>query len=439
MSDKDTIWITLDKGLSIYQRPSKSKNWYLYIDKPEQGIKRVRKSLKTSDQQEATKLAWRRLILAEDASSFSEVFSTKPSFKTLAEETLAQVLSAKVERGEASKPKYKYAIERQIEYFGNKPIDAFTQSDIEGYYSKMGFQSKTPWRYATTALSRIFERAVGDRHIQAAQVPNLPKKWLGEQKSRDFFMPEEVDFICAKLHEWTLKATRKDHLENRILFSHFCQFILTSGFRPGTEIYSVKYSDIHFLDETYGRYEEGYEYGPGENGNLLNKHEDSVAAIRLKKGKTTRDVDYFILSETNCEVIAKMIMSLGMLQDMGMESKSILHEANNYIYQEQGFYYCPKWIKEEKEKGSHLFARRNGTKPDFGQMWGDFKEEIKVIFDDNSKISLYSFRHTYITNQLLEGKPIAAVAKRTRTSEMTISKYYNKLDNLMTLGYFKND
>ena len=85
-------YINLDDGLAIYLK-NNSKNYYVYLyQKGEQ----VRKSLRTADLAEATRLAWREKITAEIRQNEGlGLQSRKTSVKSLAEKVIKELKKQK--------------------------------------------------------------------------------------------------------------------------------------------------------------------------------------------------------------------------------------------------------------------------------------------------------------------------------------------------------
>ncbi|TOP17888.1 hypothetical protein CGH21_24175, partial [Vibrio parahaemolyticus] len=79
---------------------------------------------------------------------------------------------------------------------------------------------------------------------------------------------------------------------------------------------------------------------------------------------------------------------------------------------------------------NNIYAFRpsdNNKKPDFSKIFEQFVEHSKI----DSIYTLYSFRHTYITNKLFNKTDIYLLAKHCGTSVAMIEQYYDKLETTL--------
>ena len=89
--------------------------------------------------------------------------------------------------------------------------------------------------------------------------------------------------------------------------------------------------------------------------------------------------------------------------------------------------------------GKKLFRLADGTEPDnWNKPFRQYLEDTKLLncpFTDKER-SLYSFRHYYATQRLLDGIPIHDLAQQMGTSVLMIGKHYSHLTPLMKATQF---
>ncbi len=403
-----TDWLPLAEGLAIFRRPKLSKNWSVHLDIPELGIHRFRRSLKTSDIDLATERAYEHKILAKNSDiDLEQRYKKTPSVKDISDITIEK-LERNIDNN-TTNSRYILAIRRFSDYFNSSSISQITDQAMEDYFEYQDFKSKTPWRYASTGINKVFKEATKLGAIKRNMAPEIPD-FEGVERSRDYFTSEELDVIFPAINKWQSETNNKVALENRKIFNIFCRFIYHTGMRPGTEAQGLKWKDLHLGSSS--------EY---KDSSPL-RADNRVWCIRLRKGKTktTTGIQDLPLSKSALDQLALLALSNKRISPFGVTT---FEEA-----------------LKNTDKEQHIFSRRCGKIPDFSGIWrNQFYETVEDELRPDIKVSLYSFRHCYITEQLLLGKNVTHVAARTRTSIGVIQHYYNKLTAVMSQHNFIND
>lgn len=178
--------------------------------------------------------------------------------------------------------------------------------------------------------------------------------------------PNQIKTIFDKLTKWqSLSPTNTD----RVIFNLYCRFLYLTGIRTGNEALGVRWDDLKTEKDYY---------------------------LKVRKGKM----------EGTIKEGREMIISRS-----GQESKVII-EVMSPLAKIQGF----EKISEAKAKAPSqcLFELKRPA-----EIWRSFADEMEV------EGTLYWFRHTYITNEILRGEPLAHIAAQVGNSVKMIERHYS--------------
>ena len=216
------------------------------------------------------------------------------------------------------------------------------------------------------------------------------------KKSRGKAIPDkQFRAIMGRLRHWAIVGNDEKHPEHRFARQRLWYFILITNnslVRQGTEATGLKWSDLGYVKS---------------------------------KVEKNRRIYFFTIRE-------------GKKQKLGEEdSIKVLTPAGLKFLLEWRKICRDEWAKYELGKDSDfIFPKLNGDRVDTTYLsrmfrrrlkdWDDF-ENGKIFSEDptGTNITLYSFRHTKITNLLIHsGRSAADVAKMADTSLLQISRAY---------------
>lgn len=313
-------------------------------------------------------------------------------FKAVAE-VVSNNLKAQVNAGTGKKSYADYyrAIDTYlIPFFGNHNVDNITPSLIAQFHQwrteKVGYELKASTQNNhNAALNCVFDYAVEKGWMTESQRPSL-KNTGQATEVRGIFSTDELIELQQFIHKWTLegRATKTRYL--RELLGLYVTFIACTGVRPGTETKELKWKHIQFIQKPKMR----------------------IIHITLPQGK-----------RGSRELVARSELwpLLDKLRELQPEYQSITLE---------------ELIAKKEDK--HLFRMRDGTKPyNLVNAFADCLKEAELDKGDKDgkPRSLYSLRHYYATQRVLEGLSLGILANQMGTSMVMIERHYSHLKPLM--------
>lgn len=389
----------------IFKRKD-SPNYWVRFSITGQG--QIRLSLGTSDEAEAQRLAQREyqraVLRAEEG-----LLAVKSSFEKVAREYIAE-LKASVKTG-AAKPyvqrDYPPVIERYfIVYFGKKPIDAITSGDISRYqswrqsywtsgpgkdiefieYERHGKRLRRPVKREQPTLSRLrteasllrslFTYAVKQDYIRNGKVP-LVEIAKAKASPRPSFTKEEMNKLlalsAARVED---PENRKDMLADRVKLDSYINLAAFTGMRP-TELKNLNWGDV--LGFTKSRTKP------------LGEQSYRIRAT----GKKASHRDIVPMDAANAAL--EMLWNIFELE-----------------------------VGREPQDDDPVFSNADGSRiQSFKKGLAELLKAADLLHDrTGNRRSSYSFRHYYISRQILDGVDIFAIAINTRTSVQMIQQYY---------------
>ena len=399
-----------NKPYQLFRRKGSSK-WYCRFSIPEQG--QFQKALKTEDEAEADKLAMlaymRATVRAEQGQSIRE-----RTFTDVAEEFIT-----KIEKDVANKEKKDIllhvdvpTIKRYfIEFFKNKPIDAIKEKDVAAYmewrktywvsgpgkdiktitYKRAGrlVSRPTPVDRKNTSYSRIRREIVLLKQIlkQAVNLGYLPAQLMPEIKLDRPKDSPRPGFTLAEFNK--LLEISEMRVKQYSIFSHqWVEKIRTrafvilagySGMRPG-EIFNLNFGDIIGLKEA--------------KDNLSIKSDIRIR-VRGKTGART------IVTKFDAVSPLKLLWTMWR-QEYGSDPDDL----------DPVFFNDDKSRMKSLKKGLHSLLVEAGLDKDH----------------DGKKRTAYSFRHFYITQQIIHGVDHYLLAKNCGTSSDMIHRFYGHVE-----------
>ncbi len=362
----------------VHYKIGSNKTWY-------------RKTTGTSDIDEATQIA-------EDIYHEARILDKRglavvsKKFKAVAE-VVSNRLKAEVKAGTGKKSfaDYYRAIDTYlIPFFGNFNIDRITPGVISDFHrwrtEKVGYELKASTQNNhNAALNSVFDYAVEKGYMTESQRPSL--KNTGEvSATRGIFSTDELIELQTFIKGWTQATKNIKSQYLRELLGLYITFIACTGVRPGTETKELKWKHVEFIQKPSMR----------------------VIHITLPQGK-----------RGSRQLIARN--ELWPLLDKLRE----LQPA-----------YAKLTLEEliAKKEDKHLFRMRDGNRP--YDLVGAFASCLEAAGlatgdKDGKPRSLYSLRHYYATQRVLEGMSFGQLANQMGTSTLMIERHYSHLKPLM--------
>lgn len=275
-----------------------------------------------------------------------------------------------------------YLTNRWIPFFKGKYINNITAKDFEVFFDELEIKLKQKIKNITrrqhyVAINRVFDRAVEQKLIIRGEIPDQPMANDAGSKSasRPAFTSDERRLICNKLIDWVAQGKTKRQREKRLLLRHLVEILFLTGIRPGTETESITFGAVqnHFQD---GR-------------------RNIVIRVSGKTGERYPVAPVDVL---------------------------------------RNFSAVRATIKDVKDTTRFLSLPSGKPYSDPQEDFKDFLIEHGLLIDSMSgeERSLYSCRHTYITQQLLKGVSIYTIANQCGNSVKMIEDYYSKVKPLMS-------
>jgi len=376
-------------------RRDDSKKWQAHY-KLENLKTWFRRSTDTADVKEASKIAERMWMKATfDLEEGRPVTSRK--FKPVAEIVLHR-LEAAIAAGTAkpSARDYVSAIKLYlIPFYGLYNVDGIKPAVISEFHvwrrDKVGRElSGSAQNNHNAALNLIFDEAIERGYLTAYERP-MTKNTGVESDRRAEFSHEELEAMMKYAAKFIDDGRTARTKIIRELLAIYVPFMAATGMRPGTE---AEYLEWRHID---------VEVRDGQ----------PILHFRLQRGK--RGARNFV-AHNSCWLLLERLRQLS--PDL---SSMTLEEV----------------LKKKIPK--LLFRLSDGTVPDnwnkpFRQ-WLEDSELLNCPVTGKER-SLYSLRHYYATQRLLEGIPIHDLAEQMGTSVLMITKHYSHLTPLMKAKQF---
>lgn len=221
------------------------------------------------------------------------------------------------------------------------------------------------------AMQLVFKEAVDHKWMLAAQVPSLSTKGAESQR-RAHFSPEEYNKAFDAVYQLKQNSRKEKTRQIRELLMDYMEFAVNTGIRPGTEMESLTWGDIH-ID--------------------TNEH-NIIFYITVTKGKTVKHTG-------TREVVCR---------DEIFSSVQELRERF-----------------PNRKPSDKLFRLADGsTTNELGKAFEKAISEAGLKSSPHGVRTLYSLRHTYITWQLMSGNvSMEVLAKQCGTSIAMIEQHYS--------------
>ena len=394
----------------LFQRAG-SSNWSVRFSIRGEG--QVRKSLGTSDEAEARRKAdelWRNATYRSEHG----LRAVQRTFEQVAEEFIEQQVR-EVARGER-----RVGLDRRIgslvrryfiPYFGKKPIDAIGDADIGRYqewrktywtegpgveqthieYERGGLKLRRPatdmrranslssQRGEAVVLRQVFRQAAKWGYINQSQIPDVMTPRVPPSPRPSFSMGEMTKLLKLAQKRMDDKSVNAEVRRDRQLLFAYITIAATTGMRP-TEMRNLNWGDVlHYRDGLTKRVSE--------------------RDIRIQARGKGKFREFIPLEGALPEFDRLWRLWKGAHDDTGPQDDDPVFSAPS---------------------GKRLTSINNGLI--------SLLEAAKQRVDHRGrKRDSYSFRHFYISQQLIAGVDVFALARNCGTSADMIDKFYGQV------------
>ena len=384
-----TTVVLREKQLYLVGREG-TANWQIHY-KVQSLNKWLRKSAGTKDLATAK-------IVAEDFAADTRA-AERRGYPVLSKKfkVVAEVVSAKFKEqikhgtGKKKYADYYRAIDQYlIPFFGNYNVDRITPAVLNEFdiwrYKHIGRRLKQSTQNThNLALNSVFDHAIESGYMTEYLRPKY--KNTGEAgEARGFFTHEELIALQQYLQQWTTEGRTQATRDLRELLCLFVAFVAGTGVRPGTETKELQWRHIEFLEKDHTR----------------------LIHIHLPQGKT--GARKIIARHELWPVLEKLRELQPAFVDLTLD-QLIESKSNEYV-----------------------FRMRTGERPySFVNAFGDGIRAAGMLTNgkDTQERSLYSLRHYYATQRILEGYTYEELEAQMGTSADMLQKHYNHLSVLM--------
>lgn len=362
-----------------------------------EGVKKwFRQTVGTTDLDKAKKLAERIYMKAVFALEDGKPVISK-KFKPVAEVVHARLLD-KV-KNQTAKPSDKDYISALriylIPFYGNYNVDAITPSVISAFHDwrreTVGRElSSSAQNNHNAAFNLVVDEAI-ERGYMTEYMRPATKNTGADSDRRPEFSHDEIKKIIGSLPSFVESGRTQKVRSVRELLAIYVPFMAATGMRPGTE---SEYLEWRHID---------VEVRDGQ----------PVLHFRLQRGK--RGARNFV-AHNSCWLLLEKLRQMS--PDL---EKFTLQEVL------------------KKKIARRVFRMRDGSVPDnYNKPFRQLLEQINLLYCPvtNNERSLYSLRHYYATQHLLDGTPIHDLAGNMGTSIPMITAHYSHLTPLMKARQF---
>lgn len=293
--------------------------------------------------------------------------------------------------GKTSFHDYLSCIERYfLPYFADKRIEQLTHNDIAEFEVWRDKQMRRKPKASTllnfaSAWNRIVDTAVKQGYIsERVPVPKLTTR--GEKgKTRPAFTEQEVQQLLTFMDVWQTQGRMAVERDIRPLLRDYIEILMYTGMRHGTEAMGICWNNIEWHTHKDVRYIRIWVDGKTGGRWLIAKHAAVDVLRRLHQRQ--QDIQHLSFDE--------------------LLSQRVTHK---------------------------LFRFSNGYEPH--SFVGTFRRLMRdsglALTADGQNRTLYSFRHTYATLELIRNSTdIHTLSKQMGNSAAMIERHYSKLTATM--------
>lgn len=417
-----------DTKLVVIEQNS-SKWWVQVPTPPELGLPHNRKRLSTGIKIEGKKsfleacrfglrLIYKNEILETEG---MPLFELKPTVKSIALKVIEEIKNLKIKK--KTHTDYIRVIEKEIiPQLGNLYFKDLGIRELKEFFNNKKAKSSTRITITKTAFEKMFDYAIENKIIQQRDKPELNKIKIEKEESEEKVIFRESDFelINSNINSFIDESPKAIVKETRILFKFYMNFLKTTGIRAGKEATGIKWKDLFISKSNKERMVISV-----KKGKMEEKKKSREIAIDKETIENLINLLRFKVPYKN-EMYAKVLRkdhtkSPIMARDLMVEHKGLI-----------------EFIKDCKIENEYIFSRKDKKIPTYESTFAQFKNFIDDRFSDDN-LTLYSYRHYFITDRLLNNVEIYKLAKYCGNSVEMIEKHYSKVTSRLASEHVIKD
>ena len=380
--------IFVNKKLRLDRRKG-SENWYARLTLDDG--KRIVKSTRTDDLEEAKERAW-KLLYETQARIDNNLPAQTRKFKHVAEYAIKRMREQIDEGGgKQSYKDYISALRRWlIPYFEATDIAKIDLAALTAFDAWRTKTNKKPFSQSginnhNAALNRVFDEAELHGWLVKSLRPTLLNKGT-KSESRGSFTDAEYKKIYTALRTWHKEMSRVKAVATREVLRNYVLFLANTGVRHGTEALGLRWKNIEWHEKD------------GERYLVVN-----VDGKTKKRSAVARD---------RVEIYLDRQRKLSNATSKGSLDELIAAKSNEYVFTTR---------LGEVANNSSLSRAFNALLDEL---------DLKVGADGKER-TLYSWRHYYTTRDLGRGVSAHVLSKQVGTSTPMVDKHYSKYSPLI--------
>lgn len=413
--------------IKIFKQNS-SKWWMQIPTPPELGFSNNRKRLKTEIKidgkksfLEACRFALRTVYKNEIKKEEGlPLFELKPTVKSIALQTIKAYQEKKIQK--TTYVDYIRVLEKElIPQFGDTYIQNFRRKEIFAFFHQRESKSSTRASVALTAINALLDYAVDSNAIRQGDKPKISKKELDVEISEEHesFRDSDLKLINENYQSFIDSSRNKKTKEIREIFFFYMKFLKTTGVRTGEET-KILWKDI-----------------------FISKAKNNRIVLKICNGKIAKSRKIkreICLDQETIENLIKLLYFQTGFNDKVKDTFKKFDIKSKVSYGETDFKHenLIEMIKLFKLEKKYIFERKDGKYPVFLESFNQLKKFLDNRLS-SEKLTLYSFRHYFITDRLINEVDSFQLAKYCGTSVAMIEDYYAKVRARMSSEHMKKN
>jgi integrase len=330
----------------------------------------------------------------------------RPTVKSVALKTIEQIKNKKIKR-QTHKGYIKVLETEIIEQLGDIEFKNLGTLDIKNYFKALNSSSKTFVTTRKSCFRKMYEYAADHKIVRLGDIPNLKslEVEVSDTEETVIFRDSDFDLIESVQSSFIASSPSITTKENRLLFRFYWNFLKQTGIRTGLET-NIKWKDLYL--------------SKAKNEERVVIH---ISNGKMAKKKKTRDI---AVDQETIELLINLLF---------LQTSKSLNPPFGAIMDHDIIFML---IKKLKIENKYIFQRQDGKLPRFIDCFNQLKGFLDNRISDKN-LTLYSFRHYFITECLLNEVDIYQLSKYVGNSVDVIEKTYSKVTSLLSSEYVKKN
>ena len=337
------------------------------------------------------------------------LFELKPTVKSVAIKVIEEIKNYKIKR--KTHNDYIRVIEKEIiPQLGNLYFKDLQIKEIKEFFYNKEAKSQTRTTIAKSSFEKLFDYAIEHKILEQRDKPEINKIKVEVEAppEHEAFRDSDIELIEENIGNFIGNATNKKSKENRTLFKFYMSLLKTTGIRTGEEATGILWKDL-FISKS------------NKNRIILKICNGKNAVAR----KIKREI---CIDQESIENLTKLLyLQTGYNEKLTNIQKNFnVNTDISYGNVEMKHENLISLIRLFKMENKYIFQRKDGKLPNFIDCYNQLSKFLDNRLSGDT-LSLYSFRHYFITDRLLNNVEVHQLAKYCGTSVEMITKFYSKV------------